>query len=299
MTPLGFGTSSLAKNNTTRGAVRNLETAFGQGITHFDTAPAYCFGHAEMLLGKFLQGRRDRVTVSTKYGIAPRRIPYALLPVFNLVRQPLKNLLATAVKVSGSKHHHAFTYTTEIDPAALETSLHNSLTQLKTDYVDNFLLHQIDASLANQEDVVAKLTQLRDAGKVRRFGLAGSYHRMYGEVELRPFYSVVQFDDHVHKRHAETLVDPHPDRQYFRFSVFSQLGRARHFLAEEGVSELTPVALCLAYYKQHPLGTTLFSSSNNDNIVNVAREWQDLSPVDPALLRRFATYITTHTPAES
>ena len=295
--PLGFGTSSLAKNSTIRGAVRNLETAYGQGITHFDTAPAYCFGHAEMMLGKFLKGRRDQVTVSTKYGISPRRIPFVLLPVFNLVRKPLKQLLAKAVAISGSEHHHAFSYTTSIAPGALTSSLENSLRQLNTDYVDNFLLHQIDASLANQEDVVAELTKLRDAGKVRRLGLAGSYGRIYEEDTLRPFYTAIQFDDHAHKRHAERIDTTANERVYYRFGVFSQLGMARKFLAGES-SSLSPVALCLAYYRQHPLGTTLFSSSNNKNIISVARQWEQLPGVDPALLEHFADHVRRHNPED-
>lgn len=300
LTGLGFGTSSLAKNNTTRAVLGNLETALECGITHFDTAPAYCFGHAEMLLGKFIRDKRDRVTVSTKYGITPRRIPWVLMPAFNLVRKPLKKLLASAVKASGSNHHHAFSYTTEIDPQALEDSLHNSLRELKTDYVDNFLLHQIDASLANREDVVAKLTALVDAGKVRRLGLAGSFSRIYGDEYPKEVYSAIQFDDHVHKEHARQIPEAPGGRQYFRFSVFSLLGKAKEFLTtDRALDGITPVALCLAYYKRdEDFGITLFSSSNNNNIRNAAATWVEHASLPPGVLANFATYVKQTTEAE-
>jgi aryl-alcohol dehydrogenase-like predicted oxidoreductase len=52
-----------------------LERAFALGITHFDVARAYGFGRAEGILGKFLRGRRDQVTVATKLGLQPPRRP--------------------------------------------------------------------------------------------------------------------------------------------------------------------------------------------------------------------------------
>lgn len=290
---LGFGTSSLGRNYTVRGAIRNLETAYEEGVSHFDTAPAYCFGHAEMLLGKFIRDRRGEVTVTTKFGITPRRIPFALMPAFNLVRTPLKRLLSTAVKVSGSQHHHAFTYTTSIDPQRLEDSLHNSLKELRTDYVDNFMLHRINSSLANQDDVVDRLLRLQSAGKVRHLGLAGSYADIYGgEAPLRPAYTTIQFGDDLGKRFRETIQDDVPGRQYIRFGVFSVMGQAKEFLAGQSVTDVSPAELCLAYYKEdREFGLTLFSSSRNENIREVVRLWRSDKEIPPHVLSRFREYL--------
>src|SRR2546423_15085185 len=68
---LGFGCVKLTTHRDRRDAVRILEQAFGLGITHFDVARAYGFGRAEYILGEFLRGKRDRVTVATKFGLAP------------------------------------------------------------------------------------------------------------------------------------------------------------------------------------------------------------------------------------
>ena len=68
---LGFGCVKLTTHADRRDAVRALETAFAEGITHFDVARAYGFGRAEGILGEFLLGKRDQVTVATKFGIQP------------------------------------------------------------------------------------------------------------------------------------------------------------------------------------------------------------------------------------
>ncbi|MEZ4331318.1 MAG: aldo/keto reductase [Myxococcota bacterium] len=45
--------------------------ALERGITHFDTAESYADGRAEEVLGRALRGRRDGVTLTSKYSAAP------------------------------------------------------------------------------------------------------------------------------------------------------------------------------------------------------------------------------------
>lgn len=45
--------------------------ALARGITHFDTAESYADGRAEEVLGRALRGRRDGVTLTSKYSAAP------------------------------------------------------------------------------------------------------------------------------------------------------------------------------------------------------------------------------------
>ena len=53
-------------------AVRTIHVALDQGITSFDTAPAYGAGHAEETLGAaMVVGRRDQAVITTKCGIGP------------------------------------------------------------------------------------------------------------------------------------------------------------------------------------------------------------------------------------
>ena len=45
--------------------------ALDRGVTHFDAAEGYTEGRAEKILGRALQGRRDEVTITTKYWAVP------------------------------------------------------------------------------------------------------------------------------------------------------------------------------------------------------------------------------------
>src|SRR4029078_8760935 len=49
---------------------RMLDMALDGGITLVDTADIYDFGVSEDMLGEFLNGRRDRVVLATKFGNA-------------------------------------------------------------------------------------------------------------------------------------------------------------------------------------------------------------------------------------
>lgn len=50
--------------------MRLLDAAYDAGIRHFDVAPLYGQGEAAALFGEFPRGRRDKVTVTTKFGIS-------------------------------------------------------------------------------------------------------------------------------------------------------------------------------------------------------------------------------------
>ena len=68
---LGFGCADLFREPSSRGRRRLLDAAFDAGIRHFDVAPMYGLGLVEGELARFARGRRDRVVIATKFGIAP------------------------------------------------------------------------------------------------------------------------------------------------------------------------------------------------------------------------------------
>lgn len=47
-------------------AAKTIDKALDVGINLIDTAPVYGFGHSEEILGKALEGRRDRVVLATR-----------------------------------------------------------------------------------------------------------------------------------------------------------------------------------------------------------------------------------------
>src|SRR4051812_7191906 len=71
---LGLGCAGLFSlpRRADRRAV--LDAAYDLGVRHFDVAPMYGLGAAEPELGGFVGGRRDEVTVATKFGIEPSTV---------------------------------------------------------------------------------------------------------------------------------------------------------------------------------------------------------------------------------
>ncbi|MGK5024175.1 aldo/keto reductase [Janthinobacterium sp. RB2R34] len=119
-------------------SLATLAAAFDAGVTLFDTADTYGFGHNEQLLGRFLQGRRSRVLVATKCG---------------LVREP------------GG-------YARRVDNSALyiRQACEASLWRLGVDAIDLFYLHRVNLDTPLEESMGA-LLQLQQQGKIRAIGL--------------------------------------------------------------------------------------------------------------------------------
>ena len=60
--PAGWGQVDDAES------IRAIHFALDAGINFFDTAANYGCGHSERLLGKAIEGRRDRLILATKFG---------------------------------------------------------------------------------------------------------------------------------------------------------------------------------------------------------------------------------------
>jgi uncharacterized protein len=70
---LGFGAMRLPSTSVggktvfdVEESVRIMRRAFELGVNYFDSAPYYCDGESETILGKALKGIRDKVYLSTK-----------------------------------------------------------------------------------------------------------------------------------------------------------------------------------------------------------------------------------------
>ena len=113
-------------------ARRLIDVCFDAGVNLFDTADIYSYGQSEEVLGKALEGKRDKALISTKatfrFGDGPNDV--------------------------GSSRYH------------LRRSLEGSLRRLGTDYVDIYHLHGFDA-LTPIEEVLDTLNKFVREGKVR------------------------------------------------------------------------------------------------------------------------------------
>ncbi len=113
-------------------ARRMVDICLEAGVNLFDTADVYSDGESEMVLGKALEGRRDRALISTK-------------STFRLGDGPND--------VGSSRYH-------------LRRSLEASLRRLGTDHVDIYHLHGFDA-MTPVEEVLDTLNTFVREGKVR------------------------------------------------------------------------------------------------------------------------------------
>jgi len=113
-------------------ATRMVDIAGEAGVNLLDTADIYSDGMSEEIVGKTLQGRRDKFLVSTK-------------ATFRLGEGPND--------VGSSRHH-------------LLRSCEASLKRLGTDYIDIYHLHGFDAQTP-LEETISTLDQLVKSGKVR------------------------------------------------------------------------------------------------------------------------------------
>jgi aryl-alcohol dehydrogenase-like predicted oxidoreductase len=152
-----------------RGAsLRAMGTAWDEGITLFDTARSYGFGEAEAVLGEFLRGKREQAIVATKFGILPQRQ--------SALKRVAVSVARAAMQVPGvrglkrSRGSHEVTYG-QFSVAGLRESLETSLRELRTDRVDVLFLHEATAAAMRQQELMAELDALVEAGKVLRVGL--------------------------------------------------------------------------------------------------------------------------------
>ena len=126
-------------------ALAAVRAALDAGITFFDHADMYARGRCEEAFSGIWQerpGLREKIVLQTKCGIR-----FEDDPVQGGVR-----------RYDFSREH-------------ILASVDGSLKRLKTHYIDILLLHRPDA-LAEPEEIAAAFDQLRDAGKVRHFGVS-------------------------------------------------------------------------------------------------------------------------------
>jgi aryl-alcohol dehydrogenase-like predicted oxidoreductase len=156
-------------------AVRTIRRALDQGITSFDTAPAYGAGHAEETLGVALEGRRDQAVITTKCGIVP-----------NPDGPPGRNASRASIL-------------REID---------DSLRRLRTDHVDVYLVHWPDPNTPLEETLGA-MDEVQRAGKTRLVGVSNFDVPLLEQCRrLRPI-DVLQVGYNLFDRRMEREVFPY------------------------------------------------------------------------------------------
>ena len=196
-TRLGFGGSGLMGGISERESLRLLETAYDAGIRHFDVAPSYGHGAAERCLGKFLRGKRQHVTVTTKYGILPPRHS-GFLDIARRVARPVVRLTATALpsirqRVAGAAA--GLKSRANFSVAEAKLSLERSLLELGLDRIDVLLLHEATAEDIADSALLEFLQEQVHLGRIGSFGVGSDPIQIAALWEQRRAYCrVLQYD---------------------------------------------------------------------------------------------------------
>ena len=135
---VGLGCNNFGRRLDRVGTRAVIDAALDAGITFLDTADIYGGdGASERLMGEALEGRRDRVVLATKLGIA---------------------LSGDSGEPRGRR-------------AYVRRALEASLARLRTDRVDLLYYHEPDGVTPLAETLGA-LGELADEGRIRAFGVS-------------------------------------------------------------------------------------------------------------------------------
>jgi aryl-alcohol dehydrogenase-like predicted oxidoreductase len=120
-------------------SIATIKEAIDSGVTLLNTGDFYGMGHNELLIRRAIEGRRDRVFISVKFGA---------------MRDPARHFVGFDAR-----------------PQAVKNFLAYSLNRLGTDYVDLYQPARVDPSVPIEETVGA-IAELVTAGHVRHIGLS-------------------------------------------------------------------------------------------------------------------------------
>ncbi len=161
--------------------IRLVETALQEGITTIDHADIYGNYTVEEIFGRAL-GRqsslRQRLELVTKCGI-------------RLVSE-------------NRPEHRLKTYDTSKDH--IVNSVDTSLRNLHTDYLDVLLLHRPDP-LMNADEVAGACGQLKEAGKVKHFGVSNFTTHQFALLQSRLDFPLVTNQIEFSVVHLASLYD--------------------------------------------------------------------------------------------
>ncbi|RYZ45395.1 MAG: aldo/keto reductase, partial [Myxococcaceae bacterium] len=160
--PLGLGCmgmSGMYGATDDAESIRTLQSAIDQGVTLIDTGDFYGMGHNELLVGRAIAGRRERVQLSVKFGA---------------LRGPDGSWMGMDMR-----------------PAAVKTFAAYSLKRLGVEVIDIYRPARLDPAVPI-EDTIGAIADLVKAGYVRHIGLSEMgvetvrrAHRVHPIVDLQ------------------------------------------------------------------------------------------------------------------
>ncbi|MCB2261597.1 MAG: aldo/keto reductase [Candidatus Thiosymbion ectosymbiont of Robbea hypermnestra] len=196
-----YGSSSEARN------LGVLDRAADIGCTFWDTSDMYGPFTNEILLSKALKGRREQITLATKFGVA-------------------RGEDGSWQGLKGNADY-------------VKASCDASLKRLGTDYIDLYYQHRLDPETPIEETIGA-LAELVRAGKVRYIGLSEAEPETITRAHAVHPVSALQTEYSLWSRDVEAEILPTIRRLDIGFVAYSPLGRGFLSGAIRSRSDLEP-----------------------------------------------------------
>lgn len=163
---IGLGCMSLSGiygPSDDQASIDLIHYAIDRGIDFLDTADMYGWGHNEELVGRAIEGRRDKVVLATKFG---------------------------QVKTAGGQGVNG-------RPDYVAQACDASLRRLGVDVIDVYYQHRVDAAVPIEETIGA-MARLVEQGKVRHLALSEARpetirraHRVHPIAAVQTEYSLL------------------------------------------------------------------------------------------------------------
>ena len=193
VTALGYGASHVTEPSL-------IKRALDLGINFIDTRGDYSRGENEMMLDKVIKGIRQKVIIQSKIRLRTKAKGEALHTPEMRKRLRLK----------------------------METSLNQSLKDLRTDYIDIMLIHGVKTpDIINHETIKEFLIDAKKTGKIRAFGFSSHANpvELVRDTNRNKFYDVIM----VPYNHKGSYV--HARRGYY--NEWDQLSLEKEFKQAE------------------------------------------------------------------
>jgi len=166
-------------------SLRTIDRAIDLGITFFDTASGYGDGHNERLLGRAIAGRRDRLTIASK---------------FTHRRGGAGELISARDAVEAS------------------------LRRLKVDHIDLYYLHRVDPLVPITQSIT-ELAELQQEGKIGAIGVSEADADQIRRAHAIAPLAALQSEYSLWTRYVESEILSTLDELGIGFVAYSPLGR--------------------------------------------------------------------------
>ncbi|NEU10249.1 aldo/keto reductase [Flavihumibacter sp. R14] len=269
---LGFGCAPILGSVGASAARRALDSAFDHGITHYDLARSYGYGEAEKFVGKVFRQRRDKVVLSTKFGIEANWKAKILSPLKPLARSLKSEFKTREERVSKSMNiADRFHNRIVLNTAQMLKNVDQSLRALNTDYLDYLFVHEPVTTIINFDELYESAEMLKARGKIRGFGIAFYRTHKYLHQSYLEKLDILQFDN---SPGAEGYVQSVSERGKRSNIIFSPLKSGDNTLAPKAKLEKLfadfpeSVILCSMFREEHIKQNTELLRQSSINVGN-------------------------------